>query len=210
MNSSQTVYCTSPSVQQETVSPFQPLPRYLEWQHDDRVIADLLEEIAYLEKRVEVLKGFRLEYRDNKPNFDFIEVRLKPLLETVEHRKRLLQRYRNDPLAPSWPHGSGKVGRLASDLREFWPLPKFCREMLLMDLQGRGDQLRARCPAPSHNDRTPSFVIYTRDDRWHCFGACDCGGDIFDLIKVIYGHQDFTPQVRMLADATGHDMAASR
>ncbi len=194
-------------------SPLEPLPQYRPWKHDRRDDADLLEQLAFLTREVGELKRLRLDLRESQPDVEYIEFRLgelQELLKIVEHRKRLVEKYRNDPLVPSWPQGTGKIGRLASDLKLFWPLPKFCREMLLLDLQGRGDQLRACCPVPTHNDKSPSFVVFTRDDRWHCFGACGSGGDVYDLIRAIYGHEDFTAQVRMLAEETGRSMEAHR
>ncbi len=210
MNSSSTLYRTPSPRQQETVSPHEPRPEYRNWRFDNRVTEDLLEEIAYLRESIELLRGFRLEYLGSEPNRQYIELRLTDLLKTVEHRKRLLQRYQDDPLAPSWPQGAGKIGRLAADLKQLWPLPKFCREMLLIDLQRQGDRLRARCPIPTHDDKSPSFTVFVADDRWHCFGACGSGGDIYDLIRAIYGHESFRAQVRMLASATGDIMGAPR
>lgn len=37
----------------------------------------------------------------------------------------------------------------------------------------------AKCPL--HNDDTPSFAVYKKDNRWHCFGGCG-GGDVVDFI----------------------------
>lgn len=206
---SQALYSTPTVPQQDTGSPFEPLPRYREGRFDNRTNGDLAEEIVYLTESIEILKTLRLEFRESRPNAEYIELRLRDLLAIVEHRKRLLRRYRDDPLAPSWPQGTGKLGRLAVDLKQLWPLPRFCRDMLLIDLQGSGDRLRARCPIPSHDDTNPSFVVFVSSDRWHCFGACNTGGDVFDLIRSMYGHEDFRSQVRMLADATGHAMGAA-
>jgi len=210
MNSSPALYRTPSVAQQEAVSPLEPLPQYRDWQHDDRNGEDLHEQIAYLKREMDRLKRLRLELYESRPDVEYIEFRLVVLIKVAEHRNRLLRRYRNDPLALSSPRGTGKVGELASDLKQLWPLPRFCRDLLLLDLQGHGDRLRARCPVPIHNDKSPSFVVFVDTDRWHCFGACNAGGDIYDLIKAIYRHEDFTAQVRMLAEATGQFMAVSR
>lgn len=204
MNST-ALYSISDTAQPASVSPYEPLPQYKAWRYDNRVTLDILEEIAYLEESIEVLKDFRLKFCDSPRDVEYVGVRLKELLPVVEQRRRLLRQHQGDPLAPSWPTNAGKVGRLASDLKQVWPLPRFCRELLLVDLQGHGDQLRARCPAPTHHDKTPSFVVFVSSDRWRCFGACNTSGDIFDLIRVIYGHESFTAQVKMLARATGMD-----
>jgi len=49
------------------------------------------------------------------------------------------------------------------------------------DLQGSGNRLKGRCPL--HEERTPSFYVYTDSQRWRCFGACAEGGDVVDLLR---------------------------
>lgn len=39
---------------------------------------------------------------------------------------------------------------------------------------------KIKCPL--HEERTPSFQIYERDNRWYCFG-CNEGGDVIDLVQ---------------------------
>ena len=60
---------------------------------------------------------------------------------------------------------------------------------------GRGDSWRRvgeakwtrRCILPDHEDKTPSFVVYERDDSFYCFG-CQVGGDAITLEKLCGGH----------------------
>jgi len=52
----------------------------------------------------------------------------------------------------------------------------------LTDLRPGGSaKLKGRCPF--HEERTPSFYVFTDSDRWRCFGACAEGGDVYDLMK---------------------------
>ena len=45
-----------------------------------------------------------------------------------------------------------------------------------------------RCPNPSHEDRNPSCVIMSNNNRIECkSGACDFKGDIVDLVKTVKG-----------------------
>jgi hypothetical protein len=51
-----------------------------------------------------------------------------------------------------------------------------------------GDRWVARCPIPGHEDRTPSFTVYTETNSWFCFGACLRGGDVVDLAGAAWGY----------------------
>jgi hypothetical protein len=50
-----------------------------------------------------------------------------------------------------------------------------------------GDHWTARCPLPDHQDRVPSFVVYTETDSWYCF-ACLRGGDVVELYRLYHGY----------------------
>lgn len=53
-----------------------------------------------------------------------------------------------------------------------------------IELKRAGRYLRGLCPF--HPDRdTPSLVVYLEDQRWHCFGACGEGGDVFKFVMKI-------------------------
>jgi len=49
---------------------------------------------------------------------------------------------------------------------------------------------------PFHNEKTPSFYIYTDDNKYHCFG-CGVHGDSIDFIKAINGY-NFVDAVKLL------------
>jgi len=66
---------------------------------------------------------------------------------------------------------------------------------------GRG-RLKARCPL--HNEKTPSFILY-EDGGWFCFGQCNKGGDVFDLVEA-KEHLDFRDALRVVADAAGIEL----
>lgn len=38
---------------------------------------------------------------------------------------------------------------------------------------------KAKCPF--HDDKTASLHVYPKDNRFHCFGACNQGGSVIDL-----------------------------
>ena len=48
-----------------------------------------------------------------------------------------------------------------------------------------GRQLKGLCPL--HQEDTPSFVVYPEQGRWWCYGACQTGGDAFNLVMLKEG-----------------------
>lgn len=69
-------------------------------------------------------------------------------------------------------------------------------------LKRMGKYLKACCPF--HNEKTPSFIVNTEMDRWHCFG-CSKGGDIFTFVQDIDG-LDFAEALKLLADKAGVEL----
>lgn len=51
---------------------------------------------------------------------------------------------------------------------------------------------KSRGLCPMHQEKTPSFYVYTDSQKWRCFGACASGGDVIDLLQIIKerGHGD--------------------
>lgn len=100
----------------------------------------------------------------------------------LERRKRIAES--GHPLAP--PHDGRRrndIGPRIQAVKAAWPIERMARDLMGVHLEktSQPHKLKAKCPLPGHDDRTPSFYLDLYKQTFHCFG-CGEGGDVLDLI----------------------------
>ncbi len=86
----------------------------------------------------------------------------------------------------------------AAQIKEKLDIATFLKGYL--ELTPAGKNFKARCPF--HSERTASFMVSPDRGTWHCFGACNTGGDIFTFL-MRYENIEFFEALKILAEKAG-------
>ena len=81
------------------------------------------------------------------------------------------------------------------DVKQKTDIVEFISQYTTLTKSGR--TFRALCPF--HSEKRPSFFVYPEQQSWHCFGACNTGGDVFSFIMKKQDI-DFGEALRLLAE----------
>ena len=86
---------------------------------------------------------------------------------------------------PGRPRAAGNDPEATADFLKTIPPREYVEDLTGVRVPASG---KIRCPAPGHEDRTPSFHVWDEPDRgWYCFGACKQGGSIYDFAALMAG-----------------------
>lgn len=90
-------------------------------------------------------------------------------------------------------------------LKDTRPLT-FYKSLLPDYLRQKGINIKRNfsCLSPDHTDKNPSMNYYNQGEKVHCFG-CGVSYDIFDLIGIDYGIDNFSDKIDKLAYLFGFD-----
>lgn len=125
-------------------------------------------------------------------------LQLEAMLDEVLRRERLMRVRANDPVQPTWPRHDDTLRSRIDAVKGAFPIERFCTDLLDARLVMVGPhRWKAHCPLPGHEDRTPSFVIYSDHGRAWCFG-CNRGGDVITLTGYMLGLERFYDRLEYL------------
>ena len=75
-----------------------------------------------------------------------------------------------------------------------------------LELKPSGKNYKANCPF--HREKTPSFMVSPERQSWHCFGACNEGGDAISFLMK-YENLEFYDALKVLAEKTGVEIQSA-
>lgn len=158
---------------------------------------ELNPPISFIKTIIKELKQQSYEYQDDirrqqRENYptEGTEARAKKVISRIKsYQFRLKGRERSG----SWQYELNPASISDDNIRQAKEVP--IESLYQGRLRQSGSNRVGLCPF--HTERGASFYIYKRENRWHCFGACNRGGDSVDYIQ-LRDQIDFINAVKLL------------
>jgi hypothetical protein len=146
-------------------------------------------EVLYQNKKNETKELLRrFEYHKDLYFIEaFIEVFLMDDLLKYKNRLINLKLF----LKPESENSFG-VNQEEIEIAQNYPIEKIAEQHF--DIKRVGNRYKALCPF--HNEKTPSFHLFTDSNRYYCFG-CGESGNVINLTMALFGI-NFVDAVKML------------
>ncbi len=175
----------------------------VEWRFDEAAYRDTLRQIATADllDDLEHSRFLAIELAGAPPSRAYLELRIKGLADELARRQQLIAT--GDPVAPKWPRKRADIPARIAAVKAAWPVARMVAELLGVQLHRAGqDRLKGLCPL--HQENTPSFTVFPKEHRAHCFG-CQQGGDVIELAGLYFGHARFLDKLECLERFAGID-----
>ena len=156
-----------------------------------KIIPEKIKETEkqYLDQKNEI-KRLLKKFETHKDSY-FVEIFIEVFMmeDLLKYKSRLMNLKLF--LKPKNKNVSG-VSDEEIQIAQEYPIEKIAEQYL--DLERFGNRYKSLCPF--HNEKTPSFYLFTDSNRYYCFG-CNEGGNVINLTMALFGI-DFVNAVKML------------
>lgn len=152
---------------------------------------EIQEKKSDIEGRLKKLYALKTDEFSEWFGEKLIETFVVPELTVLEKRlfqlKRFQQLLKPQSKRTNWFNFTEKI-----EIAKSYPIENIARDKL--EFKQAGKNFISLCPF--HEEKTPSFYLYTETNRFYCFG-CHEKGDVINLTMALHG-LDFKEAVELL------------